>query len=53
MMVTVANQPKTPHRTIRVPDEVWLPAVEKAKAEDSNLSEKIRGWLIDYVRDQA
>lgn len=49
MMATVANQPKTPHRTIRVPDEVWLPAKVKAESEGSNLSEKIREWLVAYV----
>jgi len=52
MMVTVANQPKTPHRTVRVPDEVWLPAKVKAVSEGSNLSEKIREWLIDYAKDE-
>lgn len=53
MMGAVANQPKTPHRTVRVPDEVWLPAVKKAKAEDTTLSEKIREWLTTYVEDAS
>lgn len=53
MMVTVANKPKTPHRTVRVPDEVWLPAKVKAESEGSNLSEKIREWLIDYATEDA
>lgn len=53
MMATVANQPRTPHRTVRVPDEVWLPAKVKAESEGSNLSVKIREWLVDYVKDAS
>lgn len=53
MMATVANQPKTPHRTIRVPDDVWKPAVVKAQSEGRNLSELIREWLIEYVGEDA
>jgi len=49
MMGSVPNKPKTPHRTIRVPDDVWLPAKVKAEAEGSNLSERIREWLVDYT----
>lgn len=49
MMATVSNQPKTPHRTIRVPDEVWLPAKVKAESEGSDLSKKIREWLSEYI----
>lgn len=49
MMTSVVNQPKTPHRTIRVPDDVWAAAKEKAERDGTNLSEKIREWLVDYV----
>ncbi len=53
MMGVVANQPKTPHRTIRVPDDVWKPAQVKAASEGHNLSELIREFLVDYVREDA
>lgn len=53
MMASVANQPKTPHRTIRVPDDVWNPAREKAETEGTNLSELIREWLTNYVENAA
>jgi len=53
MMGAVANQPKTPHRTVRVPDDVWKPAVEKAESEGTNLSALIREWLVDYVNQNA
>lgn len=53
MMSSVANQPKTPHRTIRVPDDVWAPARLKAEQEGRNLSELIRGWLTQYVNGEG
>lgn len=49
MMATVANQPRTPHRNIRVPDNVWIPAKEKAEREGRNLSELIRDYLSGYI----
>lgn len=51
MMVSVSNQPKTPHRTIRVPDEVWNAAKKKAEREGATLSEKVREWLTYYVNE--
>lgn len=51
MMGVMPNAPKTPHRTIRVPDDVWTAAQQRAKAEGRNLSELIREWLTDYAKD--
>lgn len=53
MMSTVVNQPKTPHRTIRVAPEIWEPARDKAEREGRNLSEVIREFLTEYVKDAA
>ncbi len=39
----------TIHRTIRIPDEIWLPAKAKADADGVNLSEVIREALRTYI----
>lgn len=44
------DSPKTPHRTIRVEDELWRAAQEKARAEGRTVSEVIRDRLRRYVR---
>lgn len=41
----------TIHRTVRVPDEIWLPAKEKADEEGETLSEVIRRALTEYIAD--
>lgn len=41
----------TPHRTIRVPDDVWFPAKEKANGDGRELSDLIREFLRSYVED--
>lgn len=51
MMGAMPNAPKTPIRTVRVADEVWIPAREKAASEGRNLSEVIREFLIGYAAD--
>lgn len=43
--------PATPNRTIRVPDEVWLPAMQKAHDEGITLTEVIVLALKRYLRD--
>ena len=43
------NQPKTPQRTVRVPDEVWDAAKVKAKERGDNLSDVIRRALQRYA----
>lgn len=35
----------TPHRPIRIGDDLWKPSLAKAKAEGTNVSVKIREWL--------
>lgn len=41
----------TIHRTIRIPDEIWLPAKAKAEAEGETLSDVIREALRAYARE--
>ena len=40
----------TPHRTIRVPESEWRPAVEKAAAEGTTVTDVIREALRRYVK---
>jgi hypothetical protein len=40
---------KTPVRNLRVVDEVWLPALEKARAEGRTLTEVIVTYLRRYI----
>lgn len=39
----------TPHRPIRIKDELWIPAQEKAAKEGTSLSEVIRALLAQWV----
>lgn len=43
------NQPKTPHRTIRIPDELWKAAQQKAADEGTDVSAVIRELLAEWV----
>lgn len=43
---------KTPHRVIRVEDELWRAAQECAAAEDTTVSEVVRAGLRRYVRSR-
>lgn len=36
-------------RSVRVPNELWNEAAEKAHGEDMTLAEVIRAMLADYV----
>ena len=45
------NQPATPNRTIRVPDELWLAAKRKASDRGETVTAVIIRALIRYVRD--
>jgi hypothetical protein len=47
----VPNQPATPNRTIRVPDEIWEPAVKKAHDEGTTVTEVIVKCLERFLRD--
>ena len=40
---------KTPVRNLRVADEVWRPALSKARGEGKTLTEIIVAFLRDYV----
>lgn len=45
------NQPKTPNRTIRVPDEVWDEARRVAADRGETLTEVIIKALKRYIRE--
>lgn len=43
------DQPKTPHRTVRIDDELWDAAKDKAKAEGVTVSDLVRDALRKAV----
>lgn len=47
----VPNQPKTPLRTFRIPDDEYQPAKEKAAREGETLTDVVRAALRDYTAD--
>lgn len=47
----VPNQPATPHRSVRVPDELWEAAKRAAADNDETVTEVILRALERYVRD--
>lgn len=49
----VPNAPKTPQRTIRIPDKTWEAAKAAAERRGDNLSEVIRKSLERYVKRNA
>jgi len=40
---------KTTNRNLRVPDEEWVPALEKARTEGRTLTDVLRAYLRRYV----
>lgn len=47
----MTDRPKPiPHRTVRVPDDLWRAAQAKAAERGDNLSEVIRQALTRYVK---
>lgn len=48
-MWCVPNQPKTPVRSIRIPDDIYRLAVEKARGERRTLSDVVRDLLTAWV----
>jgi predicted HicB family RNase H-like nuclease len=46
----VPNQPKTPQRTVRVPDDVWERAKVRAEARGETVSDVVRRALERYGR---
>lgn len=49
--VGVPNQPATPHRTVRIPDELWQAAKRKAADRGETVTAVIIRALTRYVRD--
>jgi metal-responsive CopG/Arc/MetJ family transcriptional regulator len=45
----VANQPKTPQRSIRIDDELWTAAQAVAQANQESVSDIIRTALRHYI----
>jgi hypothetical protein len=52
-LATVPNQPKTPQRTVRVPDKVWHDAKTTAETQGETLSDVIRRALEQYIKKHA
>lgn len=44
------NAPKTPTRTIRVPDDLWLAVQRKAKQQKVTVTSVIIKALEDYLK---
>lgn len=44
------NAPKTPLRTIRVDDDLWRKAQQRAEAEGRTVSDIVREALRKYVK---
>lgn len=49
--VAMPNQPATPHRTVRIPDELWEAVQAKAAAEGVTVTEVIIKGLERFLRD--
>lgn len=49
-MTPVPNQPKTPMRSFRIPDEVYRAAQAKAAEKGETLTDVVRRALERYVR---
>jgi hypothetical protein len=50
-MGTVPNQPKTPTRSFRISDDVYKPALAKAREEGTTLTDVVTSALLDYIED--
>lgn len=50
-MGQVANQPKTPNRTLRVDADLWRAAMNKAHDQGETLTDVIVRALKAYLRD--
>lgn len=47
----VPNQPKTPKRSVRVPDDLWQAVKIKARDRGETVTEVIIRALTRYLRD--
>lgn len=52
-MRRMPNQPKTPVRGLRVDDELWHAAQEKAKAEGRTMTDVLVAYLKRYIATPA
>lgn len=43
------NQPKTPNRVVRVPDELWQAAQARAAVNGETVADAVRRALEEYV----
>lgn len=43
------NQPKTPLRSFRVPDDLWMPARDKAHREGITITDVLQRALREYL----
>ena len=50
-MSGVPDQPKTPHRSVRVPDEIWDEVRRKASDRGETITDVILRALKQYLRD--
>ena len=49
----MSNQPKTPHRTVRIAAELWTRTQTKAYAEGRSVTDVIREALERYVSEPS
>lgn len=48
----VPNQPKTPQRSFRIPDDLYQRAQAKADEGDENMSDVVRRLLLEWVEQE-
>jgi hypothetical protein len=46
----VPDQPKTQHRSVRIPDDTWRAAIVRAKESGTSTGELIRAFLDWWLR---
>lgn len=51
MLLRVPNQPATPHRTLRIPDELWDAVKRKAADEDTTVTDVVIRLLTRWVNE--
>ncbi len=44
------NQPKTPHRSVRVPDNLWELALKTAAEQDTTIAAEVNRFLTRWTR---
>jgi hypothetical protein len=52
MRTVTPNQPKTPTRSIRIPDDVWFPALRKAERESRTVTDVVMAALRAFLEDE-